>query len=138
MSDLVRMSFTIDRSLYEQIEGLMKAGRCTNRSEFLRDLIREHLVARQWEANKETLCTLTLVYDHHKRRLAEKLTDIQHRHHGSVLAAMHVHLDEDLCAEAVLMKGRANDLIHVSDEMRRQKGVLHAVLSQSTAGGSVR
>jgi CopG family nickel-responsive transcriptional regulator len=134
MSDLVRMSFTIERPLCERLETMMKSSRSTNRSEFLRNLMRERLVERRWERDRTALCTLTIVYNHHKRRLGEKLTDIQHEHYKNILGTMHIHLSHDLCAEVVLMKGRASELISMCDEMRRQKSVLHATISRSTTG----
>jgi len=137
MSDLVRLSFSIERDLYEQLESLVKEAHYTNRSEFVRDMIREHLVARQWQRDEECLGTVTLIYHHSLRQLGQKLTKVQHHHHNRVLVATHVHLNEDLCAETIMIRGRASEIRHVADELRRQKGVLHAALSMSTTGTDI-
>lgn len=134
MSDLVRVSMSIEQPLLDRLEGLVKASRYTNRSEFIRDMIRERLVQQAWEGNQEGVGTVTLVYNHHKRRLSQKLTELQHHHHTKVLAATHVHLDEALCAETILMRGRAREIRHLADQLRQQKGVLHATLSISSTG----
>jgi CopG family nickel-responsive transcriptional regulator len=128
------MSFSIEKPLYRKLEQLVKESRCTNRSEFVRDMIRDQLVARQWQGDEEALGTITLVYNHHMRRLGERLTDVQHHHHDQILASTHVHLDEELCAEVVIVRGRASAIRHIADELRQQKGVLHAALAMSTTG----
>ena len=134
MSELIRMSFSIEEPLYNQLEKLVKEAKYTNRSEFVRDMIRDHLVERQWKQDGECLGTVTLVYNHNLRQLGEKLTKVQHHHHRHILATTHVHLDEELCAEVVIIKGKAHDIQHVADELRQQKGVLHATVSMSTTG----
>jgi CopG family nickel-responsive transcriptional regulator len=134
MSDLVRLSFSIEKPLYEQLERLVKRSGYTNRSEFVRDMIRGQLVEGQWAEDREVLATVTLVYDHHSRRLSEKLTDLQHQFHRAVLVTTHVHLSKHLCAEVILVQGKASDARQLADLLRQQKGVLHAELSMSSTG----
>ena len=134
MPKVSRLTFSIEQPLYEKLEELVRQHRYTNRSEYVRDMIREQLVGREWKEDEEVLATVTLVYNHHLRRLGEKLTDVQHHHHKHVLAVTHVHLDRNLCAEAIIVRGRAGEIRHLADELRQQKGVLHAALSMSTTG----
>ncbi|HEY3323491.1 MAG TPA: nickel-responsive transcriptional regulator NikR [Planctomycetota bacterium] len=134
MSDLMRMSFSIDEPLFQRLEKLVRESHYTNRSEFVRDMIREQLVGREWDENRETLGTVTLVYNHHFRKLSDKLTELQHHHHKTVLAAMHVHLDEHVCAEVILIKGKAGLIRQIADLLRQQKGVLHSALAMSSTG----
>ena len=134
MPELIRMSFSIEKPLYDKLDQLVKDASFTNRSEFVRGLIRDRLVAQQWKHDDECLGTVTLVYNHNLRSLGGKLTKVQHRHHQQILVATHVHLSEDICAEVVIVKGRASDIEHVANELRRQKGVLHATVSLSTTG----
>ena len=139
MSDVIRQSFSMENSLWEKVKELVKESGYTNRSEFLRDIIREKLVEREWQSKaKEVVGTITLVYDHHARLLGEKLTDIQHDHHEAILATTHVHLDHDMCAEMIMMRGRADRIRAVADRIRQQKGVLHASLSISSTGRDLR
>jgi len=139
MSEVIRQSFSMDAALWKKVESLVRESGYTNRSEFLRDLIRQRLVEREWEMGAgEVVGTITLVYDHHARRLGEKLTDIQHDHHSAILATTHVHLDHDMCAEMIMMKGRPATIRAIADRIRQQKGVLHASLSMSSTGRSLR
>lgn len=134
MSELVRVSISLEQALLEKLEALVEQSGYGNRSEFLRDLIRARLVEEAWEQDQEAIGTISLVYDHHARQLGEKLTDLQHDHHEQVLATTHVHLSHDLCAEVIIVKGRASEIRGLADSIRKQKGVLHAELSMGSTG----
>ncbi len=134
MADLTRLSISIERSLEEKLERLVVASGYGNRSEYIRDLIRDRLVEKEWEGNGEAVATVTLVYDHHARGVAEKLTELQHDHHTMVLAATHVHLDSNLCAEVIICRGQPQDIRAVASCLRQQKGVLHGALTMSSTG----
>ena len=134
MPKVARLTFSIEQPLCARFEKLVTEKRYKNRSEFFRDMVREQLVSRQWKKDELALGTVTLVYNHHLRRVGEKLTDVQHHHHEQVLAATHVHLSHDLCAEVIIIRGRASEIQHIADELRQQKGVLHAALAMSTVG----
>jgi len=137
MTELTRLSFSIEKPLLKQLEKLRKASKYANRSEFIRDMIRQQLVGRQWQDDRETLGTVTLLYNHHLHKLSEKLTDLQHHHHENILVSTHVHLDKDLCAEVLLVKGRASQIRRLANLLRQQKGVLHGALSISSTGKSL-
>jgi len=137
VSDLVRLSLSIEKPLFEQLEKLVKTSGYENRSEFVRDLIRDRLVKGEWDKDEEVLGTITMVYDHHQRRLAEKLIDLQHHHHASVLVTTHVHLSHHLCAEVILVRGRASLIRKLADAIHQQKGVLHAELSMTSTGSEL-
>lgn len=138
MGRLVRTSFAIERELADQLDALLRGSRRTNRSEFLRDLVRGELVREEWEKDAEALGTITIVYEHDKRELSRKLVSLQHRHPATVLAATHVHLGHHLCAEMIMARGRAAAIRGLADLMRAEKGVLHAALSMSTLGAKMR
>ncbi len=139
MSELVRLSMALEQQLLERLERLVKASRYTNRSEFIRDLIRQRLVEQQWaDQRQEVIGTITMVYDHHARQLADKLVDIQHDHHDSILATTHVHLSHDLCAEMIMLRGSAARVRELADRLRQQRGVLHATLAMSSTGERLR
>ena len=134
MSDLERLSFTIEKSLLRRMNRLMKKAGCGNRSEFIRDLVRSRLVEEEWKAGQEAIGTITVVFDHEKRQLSHKLTTVQHHHHDEILAATHIHLDAHMCAEMIMVRGEAALIEDLAEELRRQKGVLHVALSMSSTG----
>jgi CopG family nickel-responsive transcriptional regulator len=132
--DLERLSFSLERPLLERLERLREEAGYGNRSELLRDMIRGRLVDRAWELDGEAVGTITLVYDHHTRRLNERLTELQHDHHEVILATTHVHLDHHHCVEVILVRGRAGRIRAIADALQKQKGVLHGGLSMSSTG----
>ena len=135
MSELVRLSISLEEPLARQLEKMVSDRGYSNRSEFIRDMVRQNLVEQEWASGaSEVVGTITMIYDHARRELSAKLTDIQHHHHHTVLAATHVHLDHHLCAEMVMMKGSASEIRQIADQLSQQKGVLHAALSISSTG----
>ena len=99
-----------------------------NQSETLRDLIRESLISEDIEQNRPVVATLSMIYDHHRHDLSNKLNEIQHHSHQNVLTATHVHLDHDNFLEVVIMKGRSGDVKHIADHMLSIRGVKHGKL----------
>jgi CopG family nickel-responsive transcriptional regulator len=128
------LSLSIEQPLFKQLEALAAEGGYTNRSEFVRNLIRDRLVEDEWESNAEALGTISLLYDHHARGLAAKLTHKQHHFAGKVLATTHIHLDEHLCSEMIMVRGRAGNIRQLTDQLGREKGVLHARLAIGSIG----
>lgn len=135
MSELVRFGISIDDRLLEKFDKLIEAKGYSNRSEAVRDLIRNALVEEQWSnAEEEAVGTVSLVYDHHTRELSDKLTEHQHSHHREIVSALHVHLDAHHCLEVVVLKGKAGEIRHLADELIGTKGVKHGRLMTTTTG----
>ncbi len=134
MGNIVRFSASLEAELLDKFEEASHRRGYSNRSEALRDLIRDSLVREEWEGDQEIVGTVTLVYDHHTRELSEHLTHIQHDHHDIILSAMHVHLDRDNCLEVVAVKGRASVVQRIADSLVGTRGVKHGRLTATTTG----
>jgi CopG family transcriptional regulator, nickel-responsive regulator len=133
MSDLSRTGVSLDSVLLEQFDQLIQNKGYANRSEALRDLIRDHLVATSVVApDTEVVGTVTLIYDHHSRLLPEKLTDIQHKYHEAIISTVHAHLDHDTCLEVVVVKGKSKLIQNLADLLISTKGVQHGRLVMSS------
>jgi len=105
-----------------------------NRSEAIRDLIRERLVREEWRAGEEVVGVITLVYDHHVRNLEARITDIQHDHHHRVISTMHIHLDRDNCLEIIAVRGKGAEIAELASKLIGLKGVRHGRLTATTTG----
>jgi CopG family nickel-responsive transcriptional regulator len=139
MGDLSRIGVAIDSELLDKFDRLITQRGYTNRSEAFRDLIRDELVEKTWESpESQVVGTVTLVYDHHVRLLNEKLTDIQHDFHRSILSTLHVHLDHDHCLEVLVVRGKSMDVRKVADVLISTKGVKHGRLTITTTGTELR
>jgi CopG family nickel-responsive transcriptional regulator len=123
MSQLSRTGVSLEEYLLREFDRLIAKRGYENRSEAIRDLIREALLAEVVDSNKPVVGTLTLVYDHHVPNLSEKLTETQHAAGTMVLAATHVHLDRHYCLEVIIMKGRSKDIQGIADRIRALRGV---------------
>ena len=134
---LVRFGVSIENELLKKFDYFIKAKQYTNRSEAVRDLIRQELVQKQWQSGGQVVGAVTLIYDHHKRELVNKLMDIQHDFGSLIIAAQHVHLDHHHCLEIIAVKGEAQKVQRLADSLRAVKGVKHGALSMSTTGAGV-
>jgi CopG family nickel-responsive transcriptional regulator len=136
MAELARFGISIDPRLLDSFDQLIAGKGYHNRSEAIRDLIRNALVEDQVERHDATptVGTVTLVYDHHTRDLSDKLTEHQHSHHDAIVSALHVHLDAHHCLEVVVVRGTAAQVKRLADELIGTKGVKHGKLVLTRAG----
>ena len=134
MANLSRFSVSIDSGLLERFTRYARSRGLGNRSEALRSLIRDALVQEEWESDEEIVGTITLIYDHHRRELSDRLTSIQHDHHEAVLAATHIHLDHDNCLEMIAVQGKATQVRAIADGLIGTRGVKHGKLTVTTMG----
>jgi len=134
MKDLTRVAISIDRRLMERFDALMDEKGFTNRSEAIRDLIRDALVEREWEEGKEVVGTITLVYNHHTRELSDTLNELQHSYYDAIISNLHVHLDEHNCLEVMVVRGNSTDVKTLADRLIGTRGVVHGKLTMATTG----
>jgi CopG family nickel-responsive transcriptional regulator len=139
MAELTRISISLESALLEAFDSSNAARGYPTRSEAIRDLIRDYLVreeARKGGADAEQVAVLTLVYDHHARELAARLIDKQHHHHELVVSTLHVHLGERHCLEVSVLRGPADGVRHLADELLSTKGVLHGEITFTSGEGA--
>ena len=139
MSSLARFGISMDSELLQRFDALIHRKGYANRSEAIRDLVRDSLVHQEWEEDSgEKVGTITLIYDHHVRELSEKLTSMQHASHDTVISTMHVHLDHHNCLEVLAVKGKGSDIRAVADALIGTKGVKHGKLVMTTSGADIK
>lgn len=137
MAKLIRFGISIDKDLQEKFDRLIGSKNYTNRSEAIRDLIRQELIKKEWREDKEVAGAITLIYDHHKRELVNKLTDLQHDFQKLIMSTQHIHLDHDNCLEIIAVKGAPKEVQRLADTLRSIKGVKYGTLSMATTGENV-
>lgn len=138
---LERIGISLEDDLLAQFDHLIAGKGYVNRSEAIRDLIRDALVQREWSESsgrEERVAVVTLVYDHDSASLAQKLAHIQHENHRAVVSALHVHMDEHNCLEVLVLRGRAKDVISMGEGLVSTKGVKYGKLVPATTGQSLR
>ncbi len=133
---LKRFGISLESDLSDQFDEYLKETGYTNRSEAVRDLIRDALIKRLWKGgDAEAAGAVIIVYDHHLYELSKKLTDLQHDHFEHIVSTMHVHLDHHNCLEVVLLKGKAKDIQRLADSLIAVRGVKHGQFVGSISGG---
>ncbi|MGH9717268.1 MAG: nickel-responsive transcriptional regulator NikR [Candidatus Acidiferrales bacterium] len=134
MGDLARTGVSLEEDLLKKFDDFIGKKGYQNRSEAIRDLIRERLIQEESDENKMVVGTLTFIYDHHRPNLTEKLVAAQHQAGGNVLANTHVHLDHHNCLEVIMMKGRGGELRNLANGILSLRGVKHGQLVVTTTG----
>lgn len=129
-----RFGVSLDAELLERFDSHIARGGYDCRSKAIADLIRKEFVAEEFEKGREVAGAVTIVYDHHKREVVNRLLDIQHDHGGIIISAQHVHLDHDNCLEIIAVRGPGPKVKALADSLKSVKGVKHATLSVTIAG----
>ncbi len=128
MVQVKRFGVSLEDELLKELDRLVKKQQFPNRSQAIRFLIKKYSVEDEWLEDKEVAGAIVLVYDHHKRDLQTKSTDVQHDYHHLILSVQHVHLDHHNCLETIAVKGKASELKKLGDQLIGIKGVKHGEL----------
>jgi CopG family nickel-responsive transcriptional regulator len=134
MDNLTRFGVSIEPQLLKKFDTLIKTEGYENRSEAIRDLIRNALISRKKHDPQSTaMGTLTMIYDHHTGNLTKKLLKIQHDHTSEILTTIHIHIDHDNCLEVLILKGKAKNIQQLADTIKSLKGIKHGELIMTTS-----
>lgn len=130
---IIRFSVSLEQELLDALDKFASENRFSNRSQAIRHLINKNTVTYKWQCDNIVAGSITLVFDHHKRDLVQKLTDLQHDYHDLILSSLHFHLEKDLCMEIIAVKGNASSLTELADKLIAVKGIRHGKLTMSRA-----
>ena len=137
MSDLVRFGVSLEKSLLDKFDRFIRERNYTNRSEAFRDMIRQELIKKEWVEGDDVAGAITLIYDHHRKDLLNKITDIQHNFQKLIISTQHIHLDHRNCLEIIAVRGNPSEVQKLMSLMKAIKGVKHGTLSMSSAGKAI-
>ncbi len=133
MSSIVRFGVSLEKELLEKLDNFAAKNHFTNRSQAIRQLINNNVVKTKWENDSIVAGSVTIVYDHHRRELSTKLTNIQHDYHDAILSSQHIHLEKSLCMEIIAVKGKASMLNELANKIIAIKGIHHGKLTMTKA-----
>lgn len=136
MEDLARFSITMEADLLGRFDALVASrGTKANRSEAVRDLVRDALVENAVEDPDAIIAgTITMVFDHHGSDLSDKLNTIQHQYIHEIVSTVHVHLDSRHCLEVIVLRGASAKIRAIANTLLGTKGVKHGKLVTTTTG----
>jgi len=131
---IVRFGVSLEGDLLRKFDAYLEKEGYSNRSQALAGLIRKEFVAADFAGGAAVGGAVTLVYDHHRREVVNRLLDVQQGYGGTILASQQVHLDHDNCLEIIAVKGPGAKVKALADALKAVKGVKHATLSVTGAG----
>ena len=134
MSDLVRISMSLENSLLDRFDRFVNDEGYPTRSEAIKALMRQSLDEKAWAKDEQVAGSITLVYDHHRRGIVKQLMDIQHDFGSLIVSTQHVHLDHDHCLEIIVVKGKASRIRELLSTLKSNKGVKHNSLVMTAIG----
>ena len=128
---LARFGVSLDEDILKALDEFVIENKLPNRSQAIRHLVEKNLVEKKWQCNQIVAGAIVMVYDHHKGDVTIKSNDIQHEYFDVILSSQHFHLSHDNCLEIVAVKGTANRLTELSDNLLGIKGIIHGKLVMS-------
>lgn len=134
---VVRFGVSMEEELAKKFDNLLSKKGYSNRSEAIRDLIRNSLVDEEWEEGKEIAGAILFVYNHHKREIADRILDIQHDYNKIIQSSLHIHLDHSNCLEVVVVRGETREVGKLYDKLHSTKGVKHCSLAKTSTGKEI-
>jgi CopG family transcriptional regulator, nickel-responsive regulator len=135
MTKITRFGVSLETTLLDKFDRLNEQSGHKNRSEAIRSLIREKLVAEEWrDSDHETVGVFSMIYNHHVRELNKILTDLQHRHREAIVSSTHIHIDELNCLEVIILKGKADVIKKITSGIAGTRGVKHGKLIMTSTG----
>ena len=136
MSELVRFGVSVSKELLEKFDLIIKSQNYPTRSKAIEDFIRQTITDNDiTKETAEVVGSINIVYDHHKRELLNKLTDVQHDFQHVILTTQHIHLDHNNCFEIVVVRGEKNLIEKLASLIKAVKGVKHSSLKLVTTNG---
>ncbi|MDD5132078.1 MAG: nickel-responsive transcriptional regulator NikR [bacterium] len=124
MPGLVRFGIAIEKEILTKFDALVRSKSYPTRSKAILNLIRQEIMSGELSNDSaEVVGSIDLVYDHHKRQLLNKITDIQHDYQKIILASQHMHLDHNRCYEIIVVKGEKKSVEQLASKIKATKGV---------------
>ena len=135
MSKLIRFGVSVDSDLLEKFDELNEKRGFKNRSEAIRDLIREKLVTEEWaQTDNETVGVFSIVYDHHQNELSQILNNLQHNYLDIIVSSTHIHIDHHNCLEVIILKGESHRIKAITNRLSAERGIKHGKLIMTSTG----
>ncbi|GHT25876.1 putative nickel-responsive regulator [Planctomycetales bacterium] len=137
MTNTTRISISIEEDIIGKFDALAESRGFPTRSEAVKHLIKSALVQEEWKSGQVVAGVITVIYDHHKASLLQKIISVQHDNNGIVVCSQHAHLDHNNCMENIIVKGTVENVQKFHKELSIVKGMKHSTLSMTTTGMNI-
>jgi len=125
MAKITRVGVTFPPELLKDLDAVVSKMGYESRSKAIQDAVTLFVSEKKWlqDEKAEQTGVLLMVYDHEVKGLESELTEVQHDHSAVVSSAMHIHVGQRDCLEAIAVKGKASEIRELSNELTTKKGV---------------
>ncbi|MFN4227009.1 MAG: nickel-responsive transcriptional regulator NikR [Candidatus Ratteibacteria bacterium] len=134
MGKLKRFGVSMEEGLLKKFDNFIKRQKYKNRSEAIRDIIREKFVEQEWERGKDVVGCIVIVYEHDVREIVDRIIDIQHKFSSYIISSQHIHMDEENCMEIIVVKGDVEKIEELYFSLKSLKGVKYSKVTKATTG----
>lgn len=134
MYKLKRFGVSMNKELLEKFDNFIKKQKYKNRSEAIRDIIREKFVDQEWEKGENVAGCIVIVYEHDIYEIVDKIIDIQHKFSKYIISTQHIHMDEENCMEIIVVKGKVEKIKELYFYLKSLKGVKYSSIVKATRG----
>jgi CopG family nickel-responsive transcriptional regulator len=125
MTKIVRVGVTFPPELLKELDEITEEIGYESRSKAIQDavtlFVTEQKLLHKQKGKKAGV--LVMVYNHDIKGLEDDLIESQHHHRNIINSVLHVHLSDKECLEAVAVKGDAEDIRKLAQELATRKGV---------------
>ena len=126
---VARIGVSIPPNLLERFDLMSEGMGYANRSEAIRDAIREYILKNEMRAEEgERVGVISIIYDHDVTGVNDVLIDLQHKYHKVIQSSTHLHLDKHNCMELIIVCGEAKKIKEIKDRLTSVAGVKHSDL----------
>ena len=126
---MMRFSVSLEKDMLRRFDEHIESRSYSNRSEAVRDLIRDSFVRREWDEGGQVIGVVSLVYNHGKPQLQRRITQLQHDFNERIVSTTHVHVDHENCLEVIIVSGSAAGISALADGLSAIRGVRNCSLS---------
>lgn len=128
---VVRLGVSIEQDVLQLLDDFVVDNQFPNRSQGIRHLIQRMEVEKQWESNELVAGSITLLFEHQRLDVLNKIRNIQHDFNHVILCSQQVNVDHNSCMEIIALKGYAYVLNELTNLLQATKGVISSGISMS-------
>ncbi|MCL1972298.1 MAG: nickel-responsive transcriptional regulator NikR [Endomicrobia bacterium] len=130
MTKISRFGVSLNKDILDKFDRLINDQEYPTRSKAIEDLINFYISGENLTNDTTSVIgTINIIYDHHKRELLKKLTDIQHDFQEIIVSSQHIHVSHHDCFEIIIVKGLKKEIEKLFSRVKGTKGIQNASLN---------
>gem|GEM_PF-132219 len=132
---MMRISMSLPKKLLNEFDDVLKDRGYNSRSNGIRDALKDYIIRYQWmkEIEGDRMGVVSVIYDPHYTDVLGNIMDIQHSFLEEINATMHIHMSDKNCLEVIVVKGDANQIRDLTEQLMRLNGVEHVKLTTTVS-----